>query len=284
VAQDFKEQFDEQVAFLESSSKAYDDGNESEAKRLAVTLRVLVHDTRHSVSLLNHLGVKDQLPFADTASPDTPPGAIVFFNGGLCNIRKTLGGDGDTRFVPVLDLDPERNSQPRQCFEDWWDTPVLSDQEGNSFSRKNFVRAVADQDGGAHIDAQLEAAYAALTRGNSMRIATDRERTEDGWETIMSGTVGGDPMQMEPPTSGEPIGNSIALASIRQIAHEMMLSLDAIEWDSGGASVANPICQLPFMTADRAGLRSVGRNDPCPCGSGRKLKRCFGIKSPRRVR
>jgi len=285
VVQDFKEQFDEQVAFLESSSKAYDGGNESEAKRLAVTLRILVHDTRHAMSLLNHLGVKDRLPFVDTSSPDTPPGAIVFFNGGLCNIRKTLGGDGDTRFVPVLDLDPERNSQPRQCFEDWWETPVLSDQEGNSFTRKNFVRAVADQDGGAHIDAQLEAAYAALTRGNSMRIATDRERSEDGWETVVSGTVGGNPMQMEPPTSGEPIGNSIALASIRQIAHEMMLSLGAIEWgDSGSGSVASPICQLPFLTADMAALRSVGRNDPCPCGSGRKLKRCFGAKSPRQVR
>lgn len=285
MAQDFKAQFDEQVAFLQSSSKAYDDGNEPEAKRLAVTLRVLLHDTRHSVSLLSHLGVKDQLPFVDTASPGVPPGAIVFFNGGLCNIRKTLGGDGDTRFVPVLDVDPERNSQPHQCFGDWWEMPVLLDQEGNSFTRKNFVRAVADQDGGAHIDAQLEAAYAALTRGNSMRIATNREMSDDGWETIMSGTVGGNPMQMEPPTSGEPIGNSIALASIRQIAHEMMLSLDAIEWDdSGGASVANPICQLPFLTVDMTALRSAGRNDPCPCGSDRKLKRCFGAKSPRHVR
>lgn len=23
-------------------------------------------------------------------------------------------------------------------------------------------------------------------------------------------------------------------------------------------------------------LRDVGRNDPCPCGSGRKFKRCHG--------
>jgi hypothetical protein len=184
VWQDFKEQFDEQVAFLEGSSRAYDDGNESEAKRLAVNLRVLLHDTRHSVSLLTHLGVKDQLAFMDTASLGVPAGAIVFFNGGLCSIRKTLGGGGDTRFVPLLNLASEQTNQPRQCFEDWWKTSILSDQEGNSFTRESFVKAVADQDGGAHIDTKLEAAYAALTRGNSMRIATNREVTEDGWETV----------------------------------------------------------------------------------------------------
>jgi hypothetical protein len=26
------------------------------------------------------------------------------------------------------------------------------------------------------------------------------------------------------------------------------------------------------------GMRNVGRNDPCPCGSGRKVKRCCGIE------
>ena len=26
------------------------------------------------------------------------------------------------------------------------------------------------------------------------------------------------------------------------------------------------------------GMRKVGRNDPCPCGSGRKVKRCCGVE------
>jgi hypothetical protein len=26
----------------------------------------------------------------------------------------------------------------------------------------------------------------------------------------------------------------------------------------------------------------VGRNDPCPCRSGLKAKRCFGMRQPRR--
>ncbi|HEX7079650.1 MAG TPA: SEC-C metal-binding domain-containing protein [Gammaproteobacteria bacterium] len=28
---------------------------------------------------------------------------------------------------------------------------------------------------------------------------------------------------------------------------------------------------------------SVGRNDPCPCGSGRKYKRCCALRTPHRV-
>jgi SEC-C motif len=31
-----------------------------------------------------------------------------------------------------------------------------------------------------------------------------------------------------------------------------------------------------FVTVDPAVLRRTGRNDPCPCGSGEKLKRCHG--------
>jgi uncharacterized protein len=31
-----------------------------------------------------------------------------------------------------------------------------------------------------------------------------------------------------------------------------------------------------FSTAATAGRRKIGRNDPCPCGSGRKYKRCCG--------
>jgi preprotein translocase subunit SecA len=38
--------------------------------------------------------------------------------------------------------------------------------------------------------------------------------------------------------------------------------------DDGGTAVAAP----PFV---RAGTK-VGRNDPCPCGSGKKYKQCHG--------
>ena len=277
MTQDFREHLEEQLGFLESSAAAYDAGTESEAKRLAVNLRVLLHDTRRSTSLLAHLGVKDELPFRNTASEPPPPGVIAMFDGGLCVIRATLGtGGGGSTFVPVLDTDPERNSQPEQCFEDWWTTPILHDQEDNSFSRADFIDAVANKDGGAHVDAKLGAAYAALTHGNSMRLTQEKGTTEDGWETVMGGVIGGAPDE-----SSERILNSIALASIRQIAFEVMNSLEGVTWTDTVARVQRPICQFPIAGRDFAILEAlVGRNDSCPCESGRKMKKCLLQKRP----
>ncbi|HUZ82215.1 MAG TPA: SEC-C metal-binding domain-containing protein, partial [Gaiellaceae bacterium] len=41
----------------------------------------------------------------------------------------------------------------------------------------------------------------------------------------------------------------------------------------GGGSVATPVAQKPKINSE---LESVGRNDPCPCGSGKKYKKCHG--------
>ena len=43
--------------------------------------------------------------------------------------------------------------------------------------------------------------------------------------------------------------------------------------DSGGAEVGSPTEALPTPRQDGA---KVGRNDPCPCGSGKKYKKCCG--------
>lgn len=49
----------EQMRFIESSAAAYDNGFEGEGKRLATVLRVLMHDTSGSHSVLGQLGVKE---------------------------------------------------------------------------------------------------------------------------------------------------------------------------------------------------------------------------------
>jgi hypothetical protein len=69
---------------------------------------------------------------------------------------------------------PERVGPP-VAFDAWWLPKVPQDAEGNPFSRKNFVRALANPDGGAHVDPELNAAYAALTKNNSL----GREGTDD---------------------------------------------------------------------------------------------------------
>src|SRR5215813_13675886 len=48
----------EQVQFLERSCEIYDKGEESEAIRIATSLRVIFHHTQKSTSLVEHLGFK----------------------------------------------------------------------------------------------------------------------------------------------------------------------------------------------------------------------------------
>ncbi|HWG61185.1 MAG TPA: hypothetical protein VG253_05680, partial [Streptosporangiaceae bacterium] len=62
-------QLREHTDFLEASAAAFDSGFEAEAKRLAVSLRVLLHDTPSSHALLDQLGIKDKLKFTETSSP-----------------------------------------------------------------------------------------------------------------------------------------------------------------------------------------------------------------------
>ena len=56
----------EQVRFLKTSAESFDKGDRTEAKRLAVAVRILFHDTKHSLSLLGQLGLKS-CSFLDTA-------------------------------------------------------------------------------------------------------------------------------------------------------------------------------------------------------------------------
>jgi uncharacterized protein YecA (UPF0149 family) len=41
-----------------------------------------------------------------------------------------------------------------------------------------------------------------------------------------------------------------------------------------GPQAATPVDALPSL--DNPFGAGVGRNDPCPCGSGKKFKRCHG--------
>lgn len=249
--QDFRVHLEEQLDFLRASCDAFDAGREHEAKRLATTLRLVVHDTGRSTSLLTHLGVKDRLGFVDTAPPDPPPPPVITLSFGLAVIEMVLDPlDGDVRYIPALRSPDDHRAHPPACFYDWWTSVVLRDQRGNRFSRKDLVLALANQDGGAHIDATLKQSYAELKRSNSVGFSQGGDR---------------------------PISNSIVHASVRQIAFEMLRTIEqGIEFIGTGARVRDPICPLP--SADGA---AAARNDPCPCGSGVKAKKCFGRRRPR---
>lgn len=69
-------------------------------------------------------------------------------------------------------------------------------------------------------------------------------------------------------------------ASVRQTAQETTTNLEGTEDSVSGEPLRPLVLQRSGMDAlpvsERPQTRKVGRNDPCPCGSGRKYKKCHG--------
>ena len=185
-----REHLREQLRFLDASALSYDAGFEGEAKRLAVVIRVLLHDTAQSQSLLQSLGVKHTLRFNDVVGP-VPENAIIF--AGL-QVGFTNAG---MRYYPKLQA-PVR----AVAFDEWWAGLVLIQKPaGISLTRSQAVLALANTDGGAHIDPRLDAQYAGLSRDNAF-----------AWEVWRGDSRG-------------VVENSPALPIVRQVAHEVATSI-----------------------------------------------------------
>ena len=185
----------DQIAFMIQSASSYDNGFEGEAKRLATAIRILVHDTPQSTSLLTQLDKKDILFYSSASNYD--PLSLITVN---CLTAMRMGPNG-ADYVAMLDnLPPGR--WKKMSFDRWWKREIMyRDSARNTFSRKGLVLTVADKEGGAHIDRKLDQAYANLSRFGSL-----------GWKVVMHGVE----------TS---FNNTPVFPSIRQIAHEVLRTL-----------------------------------------------------------
>jgi hypothetical protein len=238
---DLEKHLADQLRFLESSAAAFDSGFDGEARRLAVVIRVLVHDTKQSKSLLGLLGRKG-MGFYDSALDVNPNNLMT--HSGLTAMRLTAGGpDAGGKYIALLDgaMAPHRPI----TFDQWWNKVVIVDDKRHTITRKELVLAVANTDGGAHVDPTLDEKYARLSRGNSLAWIWHDE-------------------------SGERPMEGPELAAVRQIAHEVLKSFQK---PSKPASVVQPTL-TPTVRAPNP--FQAGRNDPCPCGSGKKFKKCHG--------
>ena len=243
---ELKQHLKDTVEALQLSSHAFDNGFEGEAKRCAAAIRVLVHGTSYSTSLLHQLGLK-QASFYDTSVPYNPKTVITY--SGLTAINITP--EGSAHIAPLDGLPPGHT--PRWVtFDEWWDGLIFVDQGGMRTSRKDLILAVANKDGGAHVDPILDKKYANLSRLNSL-----------GWR--FSSPKGDAPL--EGPEK----------AAVRQITHELLKSLNPempeIKPEVKGAMFMGATAVVEEKTPL---IRKVGRNEPCPCGSGKKYKHCHG--------
>ncbi len=148
-------QIQDQLGFLERSCEAFDDGYTDEFKRLAVTLRVLLHDTAKSHSLLERLGMKSGGFYAYSTPIN---GRNLLTDWPLAIAR--IGSDG-IALMPALD---NAGVTPRLIgFDDWWSELVYRDPNASiTLDRRSIVLAVANKDGGAHVDPEVDDIYAHL--------------------------------------------------------------------------------------------------------------------------
>lgn len=180
----------EQVGFLETSSRLYDEGNKTEAKRIAVSLRVLLHDTSISHSLLGQLGIKNSIQFQHVCGLDPAAGEpVIFWGVSIANY-----GSG-------YELEPTLGPVERETpFDDWWNGRlIVVKAKDASYTRKDIILAVANTDGGAHVGTDIPESYLNLSRDNQFI-----------WQTQ-------DP--------GMPFPNQPEQPILRTLAYEMLLSL-----------------------------------------------------------
>jgi hypothetical protein len=241
---DLEKQLEDQLELLEYYADLYDSGKVVAAKPIATAVRVLLHDTRNSHSLLSQLDRK-HIEFYDTTGPEKN---LLKSDGvRMGRIYGLVGAATNNKFIPLLD-EPPPGYKKWVPFNAYWNRVVFVDSKNNSFTRNEIILAVANQDGGAHVDPALDKKYVLLSRNNSLAIKSGHEgnlKPVEGVET----------------------------AAVRQIGHEKMLTQGAEAVATGFSVTVSP----PFAKINKhTKKKKIGRNQLCSCGSGKKYKRCCG--------
>jgi tetratricopeptide (TPR) repeat protein len=186
-----------QIKFLERSIQSYDDGFLDEGVRIATVIRILVHNTPRSTSLLKLLNATSIKLSASGREPSLQ--AVWYMGMGQAKLE-----NGMISYVPNLSpLSPENQVPVSQ----WWNQVVMIIDKGQRITRKQIVLGAANKDGGAHVDSKLDKEYESLTREGVMGTIY---HFKDGVET-------------NEPTS------DVHLLSLRQMAHELLHSPELLK-------------------------------------------------------
>ena len=198
----FRQKFEEQLAFLKNSSKLFDEGSEYEAIRLAVSLRVLLHNTERSTSLVNQVKLNDHRMLSSTRGhgnwKDFLAHEIALSSPTPVVLKPLLKNE----FIPV----------PMNV---WWNGETVFQHDGNSYTRSKIILSAANKDGGAHVDPRLEHYYEELCAGE-WAIGITGNLTFDGPEPFQQGVT------MFP--------KNAHLALIRQFTHEAISTIEHFKW------------------------------------------------------
>jgi hypothetical protein len=201
----------EQLGFIKTSSDAFDNGFEAEGKRLASSIRLLVHNTwkpdgtPNQISLLTQLNVLYDIDYFETF---TDP-IIEYDKGSLFSRASLIYSAIGPRYL----LSPNQPTA-KVSFDAWW-KKILIIVENVSYDRKSILLNLTERDGGQHIDPTLDAFYHLLSHRdpnfNLMSVTVD--------PTLMYSANGDFSFPLEKDK------NKIELAIARISARELELTL-----------------------------------------------------------
>lgn len=184
---DFEKKLTIQLDFLKEDLTKFEK-NPNTAVRIATLIRILVHDTSNSTSLLKHLGLKEDILFIDSCETMGEMPIDNFSNKkigtsiskedyietnsfrGLTAENSTDNGVKLIPFFMHLEKGDFNNNEhilrefERLSFEQWWEAIIFKSSNGINVSRKYLTLNASNKDGGAHYDSQLPSKYISVQK------------------------------------------------------------------------------------------------------------------------
>lgn len=158
------------LGFLRRSCESYDAGYTDEAIRVATVIRVLIHDSQASVSLLAHMRARNiellsSSPELGSQFEDMSKYRSAAFRGiGMVSMSPGR--------PPRLEHGVGQGTMDSLPVEKWWNQIVWVLNPKTVLTRRSIVLTAANKDGGAHVDSALTTQYAALSRDGAAGVYT----------------------------------------------------------------------------------------------------------------
>jgi hypothetical protein len=194
VRSDLPERLAEHLDWLRASAEGFDVGRVSEAKRIATSIRSLVHTTNSSASLLSQMELRESMTWRSSVEMGRSDGTS--HADGLWVSVPNMPGFAPLRGFPGYTTD----------FNTWWNGS-LGTIDNVELSRRYFVWHAANIDGGAHIDPLIPDHYNNLSRQGGLR-----------------------PVRINSAGNTYPDFSDPTPSALRTICTEIVLSIEEAEW------------------------------------------------------
>lgn len=247
TADEVQEHLDDVLDILQEAVGTFDGrGKTNQAKTMAGAIRTLFHQSHTSHALIRQAGLAQRAMLSSAIATDE---LNLLPECGLLAMGFSPSG---MRYLAQLDGTPmEFISQV-----DWWSGPVLDDKAGLRFSRSDLILALANKDGGSHVDPMIPVAYARFREAG---------------------------LGMQPGFDGKR-GVYPERHAVRQIAHEVLKSLlpdysKPLDLPEPMGLMADARIEKGSKTTARV-IEHYASTPPtvdCPCGSDRPFAKCHGM-------